>query len=259
MRHLRRRLQGVLTVVVVGAAVGGCGDTLVDHRNTGVRDAQQPTTCGPGLVQCGTECRSQVVGDPGWVCGTSCTPCPGAPPASASLTCTPVGEGGHDGVCGFQCSPGSLGTVSGCSPPALVAAGGQFSCATAADTGEVHCWGANDQGQLGPGVAGASRDTSGKVQFAPLVGVTALAAGPAHACAAVGGTVYCWGDATGWGGSTSSATPVAVDPLSGVTTLAAGAKHTCGIAAGVLKCAGADVDGGGAPTLGGTVLEIAAG
>jgi hypothetical protein len=242
-------------------ALTACGDSLVDHRNTGVRDQTQaqPTTCGTNLVQCGTECRSQVVGDPGWVCGTACVPCAGTLPTNASQTCTPVGAGGHDGVCGFVCNPGYLTTAAGCSAPALVAAGGQFSCATAADTGEVHCWGANDQGQLGPGVTGTASATAGKVNFAALTAVTALAAGPAHACAAAGGLVWCWGDATGWGGSASSATPVEVPALAGSTVLVAGARHTCGIAGGTLECAGALADGGGAPALGGSVLELAAG
>ena len=259
------RLHHAIAPLGLAALLAGCGDSLVDHTNTTVRDQQQPTTCGANLVQCGTECRSQLVGDPGWVCGTSCTPCTGFNvPANATLTCTPVGAGGHDGQCGYSCPAGFLGTGTGCSSPALVAAGGQFSCATAADNGEVHCWGANDQGQLGPNASGTSRSTAGPVDSTLLTGVSALAAGPAHACAVVGATTYCWGDATGWGGNASSATAVAVPGLAGVTTLAAGRNHTCGIAAGgVLKCAGASanggVDGGGVVSLGGAVAEVAAG
>jgi Regulator of chromosome condensation (RCC1) repeat len=259
MSSARPTLHATLAALVAGALLGACGDTLVDHSNTGVRDSQQPTTCDVDQVDCGGVCKSQDPTKPGYVCGTSCTPC-GTPPANSAVTCTPVGPGGHDGFCGFDCNPGLLKTSTGCSAPTLVAGGGQFSCATAADTGEVHCWGANDQSQLGPGVAGTFRATSRKVQSSALVGVTALAAGPGHACAVVGATVYCWGDATGWGGTAISASPTVVPALAGVATLAAGARHTCGItAAGALQCAGADADGGGSPTLGGTVLEVAAG
>lgn len=257
------RLHHAAAPLSLVALLAACGDSLVDHRNTAVRDTQQPTTCGPNLVQCGTACTTQVVGEPGWVCGTSCQPCAPTGIGNSTLTCTPVGAGGHDGVCGFECDPGLLKTAAGCSAPKLVAAGANFSCATASDTGEVHCWGDNSQGQLGPGVAGTSRSTSGKVDFALLTGVTALAAGPAHACAAVGtGEVYCWGDATGWGGNVSTATPVPVAELTGATKLTAGLRHTCGITNGsTLVCAGAPTDGGIPTTaLAGTqVLEIAAG
>lgn len=256
------RLHHAIAPLGLVALLAGCGDTLVDHTNTEVKNSL-PLTCGPNLVSCGGQCVSQVVGAPGapdWVCGHTCDQCPGfVVPPNGTLTCTPIGPNGNDGQCGYSCPAGFLATGAGCSSPALVAAGGQFACATAADNGEVHCWGANDFGQLGPGVSVASRPNAALVNFAPLTGVSALAAGPAHACAVVGATVYCWGDATGWGGSASSATPVAVPALAGVTTLSAGRNHTCGIAGGLVKCAGTAANGGGSPTIVGTVLELAAG
>jgi hypothetical protein len=257
MRSLGHTVQATLVAFLASAALGGCGDTLVDHRNTAVQ--KSPEQCRDNEALCGpvdAPCVPQGT-QTGQVCGALCLPCTSAP-ANASPVCLPTEP--HNYMCDHQCDSGYLKTTSGCSLPLLVAAGGQFSCATAAATGEVHCWGANDQGQLGPGVGGLSRATSGKVQDAALVGVTALAAGPAHACAAVGGTVYCWGDATGFGGLVSGATPTAVTELANVVTLVAGAKHTCGVTGtGALKCTGAGTDGGGSPTLGGAVLDIAAG
>jgi Regulator of chromosome condensation (RCC1) repeat len=255
MRSLR------LLPLALAVLLAACGDTLVDHTNTGVRDSVDSAVCGDNQVLCGGVCKSQDVTDPAYVCGTSCTPCSGGAPAGSAVTCTPTGVGGHDGVCGFSCAAGLLKTATGCAAPALVASGGEFSCAATAvaDGGEVHCWGANAQGQLGPGAIGVFRPVSAKVQSASLAGVTALAAGPTHACAAAGGNVYCWG--SGWDGATSSATPVEVPELAGATSLGAGANHTCGIAAGgVLKCVGTGLNGGtpSAP-LGGAVLDIAAG
>jgi hypothetical protein len=251
------RLHHAIAPLGLAALLAGCGDSLIDHTNVGVRDQQSSQLCDVNQVSCNGVCKTQDASDPSYVCGRSCAPCSGAP-ANATPFCSPVGDGGHDGVCGFACSAGFLGDGTGCSLPALVAAGGRFSCATDG-LGKVHCWGANDQGQLGPGVAATSRPFSGKVQFDALVGVPALAAGPAHACAVAGATTWCWGDATGWGGAASSAIPSAVDALAGVTTLAAGANHTCGItAAGVLKCTGALSVGGGSPSFG-IVLDVAAG
>jgi alpha-tubulin suppressor-like RCC1 family protein len=109
-----------------------------------------------------------------------------------------------------------------------------------ASDGEVWCWGANTSGQLGNGTVVA--DAPGPV-LAPdqmsteLRGVTALAVGSTHACAAIddpGKNVYCWGDGTagnfGDEGSSIKATVAhRKGNLGQVTALTAGYQLTCGI------------------------------
>jgi len=245
-------------LLLFAATLAACGDSLIDHRDTDVRQFQQPTTCAENLIQCGNECRSQNPADVGYVCGVACTPCSDPLPAGAARTCTPTGPGGHDGVCGYECEPGYLKCADGCCSPALVAAGGEFACASTsvAQGGEVHCWGAGDKGQLGDNLA-TDRSTSAKVPG--LSSVTRLAAGVAHVCAASGSTTSCWGDRAGFGGTGQANAPEAVAALAGATALSAGAAHTCGIVAGAVKCTGATAAGGGSPSLTGTALEIAAG
>jgi hypothetical protein len=234
-------------------ALAGCGDTLIDHDAV-VGILADPATCGEGQVICDGVCTTQTPG----VCGASCRPCD-APPADATAICTPTGAGGHDGVCGFECDPGLLRCGSGCCPPALVAAGGEFSCAATATAsgGQVHCFGAGDVGQLGNGVAG---DRATSAELRGVAGVTALAAGGAHACAISGGATVCWGNGAAFGAAGSVLDPAAVPSLAGATALAAGKSHTCGIVGGQVRCVGAEAAaGGGSPALGGTALELAAG
>jgi hypothetical protein len=252
----------LLASLALVAALAGCGDTLVDHRNVAIQDTGDGATCGTNQVLCGDVCKSQDPAQGDYVCGTSCTPCGGSLPANATRTCTPTGPGGHDGVCGYTCAPGLLrcapGGVPGCCPAALVASGGEFSCAatSVADGGEVHCWGAGDRGQLGDGAV-ADRSTSSTV--AGLASVTTLAAGGAHACATSGGTTRCWGDRSAFGGSGIAAVPEIVSALANATALAAGTAHTCAIVSGGVTCLGAGTSGGGNPGLASGVTDIAAG
>ncbi len=240
-------LPAVLAAALAGIALGACGDTLVDHRNTEVQTSQErcantEALCGPVDAPCvaqGTQ--------PGEVCGAACQPCTSAP-ANATPVCQPTTP--HDYTCDYECSPGLLrcapNAVPGCCAPALVASGGEFSCAATslADGGEVHCWGAGDQGQLGNGGT-AARSTSGIVPG--LSNVSVLAAGSAHACATSGGTTRCWGNRAGFGGTGNALAPEVVASLANATALAAGMSHTCAIVVGNVTCLGAGNSGGGTP------------
>lgn len=247
---MRARPLTLAVALAAGLAAGGCGDTLVDHA--GVSILQNPATCGDGQIVCDGTCVTQSVAQCGG-CGVACP----AAPANATETCSLVGPGGHDGVCGYSCDAGLLRCASGCCAPALVAAGGSFSCVTTT-TGEVHCFGAGDVGQLGNGAAG-DRATSAVLRgfSAP---VTALAAGGAHACAISGGQTLCWGNGTAFGASGAVLDPQAVPALAGATAISAGASHTCGLVAGQAVCVGGTAGtGAGTPALGGTALAVAAG
>ncbi|GIV88960.1 MAG: chromosome condensation regulator RCC1 [Chloroflexus sp.] len=86
--------------------------------------------------------------------------------------------------------------------------------------------------------------------FAPLQGVTAIAAGYDHTCALTSsGGVWCWGNNSfgqlSDGSYTDSSTPVAVRGLpSGVTAIVAGDLHTCALtSSGGVWCWGANYNG----------------
>jgi len=75
--------------------------------------------------------------------------------------------------------------------PAELACGGYHACLRTRG-GEVWCWGRNVDGQLGLGGTGGFVATPTRVPG--LAGVTALAAGGFHTCAArTDGSVSCWG------------------------------------------------------------------
>jgi alpha-tubulin suppressor-like RCC1 family protein len=213
--------------------------------------------CDAGNHACGLSCFAD---DDAANCGASCQVC--SAPVNASPLCT-------GGSCAFACNPGWMRCAGGCCRAEAVAAGGEFTCAIL-DDGRVRCWGANDRGQLGDGSTlfrPVPVDVVG-LPAAPSRAV-ALAAGWAHACAAVsqGGQVWCWGDnTTGELGPAAAAAfsplPVAVTGASGVSaplspsspaTLAAGGGvsgspfanfgHSCASAAGGLLCWGANGSG----------------
>jgi len=79
---------------------------------------------------------------------------------------------------------------------------------------------------------------------------TAVAAGAAHTCAILGGSVSCWGanDEGQLGNAATTAaptaTPATVTGLSAAVALAAGGAHTCALLqAGTVACWGADTSG----------------
>jgi alpha-tubulin suppressor-like RCC1 family protein len=124
------------------------------------------------------------------------------------------------------------------------AVGANHTCASV--TGVVSCWGSNQYGQLGPDLQGMS--SAKPVAVTDLPGApSALAAGPVHTCAIVGGGLHCWGaltllDAQGQLVAMSP-DPVPVPGLeSGVTSVAAG-YHTCAVKDGAAWCWGANQDG----------------
>jgi alpha-tubulin suppressor-like RCC1 family protein len=143
--------------------------------------------------------------------------------------------------------------ISGCGPARIVpfnpsiAAGGFHTCALS-PSGGVRCWGDNEYGQLGDGTTTHRRTPVDVVGLTG--GVSAIAAGMYHTCAAMAvGGVKCWGEnrfgGLGDGTTTQRLTPVDVIGLKGtVSALAAGWGHTCAaISGGGVKCWGDDRGG----------------
>jgi hypothetical protein len=242
-----------LLAAAIASALAACGGTLVDHGGTGILG--DAATCGDGQIVCGGRCMAQSPG----ACGASCSVC-ADPPANATGVCSPIGAGGHDGVCDFVCDDGLLRCGGACCAPALVASGFDFTCASST-TGEVHCFGAGNLGQLGNG-ATVDRATSTKLRgfTSPI---SALAAGDGHACAISGAVTKCWGDGPAFGSSGAVVDPQDVPSLANATAIAAGATHTCGVVGANVLCLGAGAIAGGgfqsAAALGGTPLKLAAG
>ncbi len=122
-----------------------------------------------------------------------------------------------------------------------LAAGTDFTCAVL-KTGAVSCWGHNHRGQLGNGTTTDARRPTPVVGLTR--GVTALAAGDAHACAIASGAVKCWGfnlnGQLGNGTAVAASWPVQVVGLtSGMVAVAAGYAGTCAAASsGAVKCWG---------------------
>jgi alpha-tubulin suppressor-like RCC1 family protein len=100
-------------------------------------------------------------------------------------------------------------------------------------TGLAYCWGANGSGQLG---IGSMTNAPSPAQVAlPAGTVQDLAQGESHACAAVGGAIYCWGSATG----TTTAMAVGIPG----TAVTAGRDFTCVLSGGAMTCWGANSTG----------------
>ncbi|MFN2614862.1 MAG: RCC1 domain-containing protein, partial [Actinomycetota bacterium] len=124
-----------------------------------------------------------------------------------------------------------------------VAVGNFHTCATTPQ-GAVYCWGDNGSGQLGEGSYSPSfAATPVPVPSLPA-GVSAIAAGSYHTCAALsGGTVRCWGSngrgQLGDGTYVERTSPVDVSGLSDVVAVSAGAFHTCALTStGSVRCWG---------------------
>ena len=145
-----------------------------------------------------------------------------------------------DGTYTNSSTPVEVSNLDGADLKAL--AGGQgYSLALKSD-GTVWAWGLNQHGQLGDGT---DTDTTTPVQVRDptdptgyLSGVTAIAAGGAHALALKDdSTVWAWGSNTGGQEQkitgqlgndtyTSTNTPVQVSDLNGVEVISAGGSHS---------------------------------
>jgi alpha-tubulin suppressor-like RCC1 family protein len=125
-------------------------------------------------------------------------------------------------------------------------AGGAHTCAVLTNGG-LKCWGSNLGGQLGNGMTTTSYvpiDVSGLTS-----GVSDVALGTWHTCAATSSGVKCWGDNTwgqlGTGLTTTQLTPVNVLGLeSGAQHIATGREYSCALISGDnIKCWGSNFSG----------------
>jgi alpha-tubulin suppressor-like RCC1 family protein len=120
-----------------------------------------------------------------------------------------------------------------------IAIGPDHGCARTRD-GKAVCWGRNDAGQLGSGTE--SSVWTSRVPVQGLTNITALAVGPAHACAAIGDRLACWGDNTaGQGGFDGGSATVPRVGISGLdlVSLALGRDHSCArLRSGEVACWG---------------------
>ncbi|PRP90232.1 Regulator of chromosome condensation (RCC1) repeat protein [Enhygromyxa salina] len=134
--------------------------------------------------------------------------------------------------------------VSGVSNASEVAVGPEHGCARLS-SGNAVCWGRNDAAQLGSGTA--SSVWTNRVPVRDLSGASALAVGPAHACAASGSRVSCWGaNGSGQGGFAGASAPTPRPGVQGldVASLALGLDHSCArLRSGEVACWGANAHG----------------
>lgn len=162
--------------------------------------------------------------------------------AQGSLQCWGANDQGQlgDGASGAKPTPVN---VNGMGHGILaIVAGDQFSCALNVQGG-VLCWGGNEQGQLGNGKSTGSLEPV--AVYGLETGISAIAAGGAHACALTsGGGVKCWGanDYGQLGNKTKKDSPIPVEVNglhSGVAAITVGTSQSCALmTSGAVKCWG---------------------
>jgi alpha-tubulin suppressor-like RCC1 family protein len=147
-------------------------------------------------------------------------------------------------------------------PAYEVAAGSSFTCAIVGGSRQVACWGANESAQTAQ-AASTTTAIPTLVDEGSVSGVSKLAAGSLHACAALtSGAVYCWGrraEGELGNGSTAGAPPCSPScptpyvanatqvqlstggALANVVDISAGQYHTCALTnTGAVYCWGAN-------------------
>jgi alpha-tubulin suppressor-like RCC1 family protein len=174
--------------------------------------------------------------------------------AGADHTCMIAADGSVG--CAGDDSNGALGNGANASTNSYVvsgiaggatALGGSpgVSCALL-DDGTVDCWGFGGAGALGNG---GTDSTNLPSPVSGLAGVTGLAVGLHHACAASPSGVFCWGSNEGGnlgdGSGMQQSTPVAVPALSAVpvAAVAAGGGSCALTTAGAVLCWGSNAYG----------------
>jgi alpha-tubulin suppressor-like RCC1 family protein len=237
-----------------GCGSGACGGTCVNNSCGYPTDC---TSCSHGLKTPGT-CTSGActTGAPtqclGGICGNrDCATAENSVSSVAAgkgFTCAVVVSGQSfnsnasvrcwgQNVSGVIGAPASVTTqyvpqlVAGSGGLTTIVAGDDFVCGVGLEASSLKCWGSNQYGQLGLG----SADTMAHPMPMPVNGLPSgnviLAAGGQHACAAVNGTIYCWGrNVSSELGTlaTTTATPTMVT-VAGVSinSIAVGQRHMC--------------------------------
>ena len=129
--------------------------------------------------------------------------------------------------------------VTGLDSPTSISTSLYSTCAVANGSGgvagAVFCWGENDSGQLGDGTeVNRTRPTPIDVR-----GATQVSTAGYGACAAAGGSAYCWGSRSGL----PDHSPDRVNGLSGVTEITTGSANVCAVAGSAMYCWGLNSKG----------------
>ncbi|UZN02971.1 RCC1 domain-containing protein [Cellulomonas sp. S1-8] len=133
-----------------------------------------------------------------------------------------------------------------------VSADFETGCVLAAGTG--YCWGMNAEGQVGNGLTGVPEPAPHLVSAGQMGqgGVTDIAVAVFHACAASGGSAYCWGlrssgaigDGGGPNGSQTTPSAVLLPGGTTVTDVSTGGGSSCALTSdGEIWCWGSNSDG----------------
>jgi alpha-tubulin suppressor-like RCC1 family protein len=160
---------------------------------------------------------------------------------------------------GQQCPTGqyvtgftAIGEIM-CSRPSIkftkIYRGVFFTCGLMADQ-TVRCWGRNVDGANGDNsTTNNSIPTPVRTNtLAILSSVTSLSVGAYHACAVVGGNVYCWGQnlygQLGHNSNVSKSTAYLVTGITNATSVGAGGYHSCALLDDrTVKCWGHNAQG----------------